>query len=304
MSQKAGLTRRQVGIATIAAGTLGWRPALAATPTAADIVRRMADYRGDSWKPDGLDGFTAGDPQVPVSGVAVTAMPDLKTLQRAVAQGCNMVVSIESPLYARPPAPAVGDAASGPAQVAERLRADPTYRGKLHFIARNRMAVFRLSDNLGSGDDPLVQGIANTMGWQRYCSADNPRRFDIPRGSLAALAASVKRQLGVNGGMRVIGQGDHAVSRVLVVPSRIDPVAVVKQLPQADVLLAGDLREWELVEYLHDSWETDAPKSLIAVGRILSEQPGMLAAASWLRSVANVPVRPLMVEDPFWRLPA
>ena len=92
--------------------------------------------------------------------------------------------------------------------------------------------------------------------------------------------------------------------RVLVAPGRIDPVAVVKRLPDVDVLLAGDLREWELVEYFHDSWETPRPKALIAVGRILSEQPGMFALTSWLRPIAGVPVRSLLVEDPYWRLPA
>lgn len=299
------LTRREAGLATIAAGAF-CLPAVAAGPlTAADVVERLRQHRGDRWKEGGLDGFVAGDPQVVVRGIAVMAMPDIPTLRRAVAQGCNMIISVESPLYARPYVASGGPAASGPNQTVERFQADPTYAGKLAFIAHSQLAIYRLSDNLGApGTEPLIDGIAQAMRWGAYRSPAGTARFDIPRGSLAALSRSLKRRLGINGGMRVIGQGDHSVSRVLVAPGRIDPVAVVKLLPEVDVLVAGDLREWELVEYFHDSWETSQPKALIAVGRIMSEQPGMLAAASWLRSIAGVPVQPISVEDPYWRLPA
>lgn len=299
------LTRRQAGLATIAAGAFSLPAAAAASLTAADVVARLRQHRGDNWKEGGLDAFVAGDPQVIVKGIAVTVMPDIPTLRRAVAQGCNMIVSIESPLYARPNMASGGPSASGPNQAVERLQADRTYAAKLAFIAQNQLAIYRLSDNLGApGTDPLSEGIAQAMRWGAYRSPAGTGRFDIPRSSLAALSRSVKRRLGVNGGMRVIGRGDHSVSRVLVAPGRIDPVAVVKLLPEVDVLVAGDLREWELVEYFHDSWETTQPKALIAVGRIMSEQPGMLAAVSWLRSIANLPVRPISVEDPYWRLPA
>ncbi len=299
------LTRRQAGLATIAAGAFCLPAAAAASLTAADVVERLRQHRGETWREGGLDGFVAGDPQVIVKGIAVTAMPDVPTLRRAVAQGCNMIVSVESPFYARPYVVSGASAASGPNQTVERLQADPTYAGKLAFIAQNRLAIYRLSDNLGTpGTHPLIEGIAQAMRWGAYRSPAGTGRFDIPRGSLAALSRSLKRRLGINGGMRVIGQGDHSVSRVLVAPGRIDPVAIVKLLPEVDVLVAGDLREWELVEYFHDSWETNQPKALIAVGRIMSEQPGMLTAASWLRSIANLPVRPISVEDPYWRLPA
>ena len=300
------LNRRQAGITALAvASTLAWSEASAAGLTAAAIAERIRQQGGAGWKASQVDGFAAGDPQVTVTGIAVTVMPDMATLQKAVAQGCNMVVSPESPLYARPYVAPTAPGPFNPTQTVEQLRADPTYAAKLAYIAQNKLAIYRLQDNLSAASANLpVQGIAQAMAWQRYRVPNADGTFAIPGTSLKALAAAVKRRLGVNGGMRVIGRGDMPVRRVLVVPGRIDPVAVVKLLPEVDVLLAGDLREWELVEYFHDSWETPRPKALIAVGRILSEQPGMAAVASWLRPIAGVPVRPILVADPYWRLPA
>src|SRR5690349_10482120 len=107
------LTRREAGLATIAAGAFCLPAAAAAPLTAANVVERLRQYRGDKWKEGGLDGFVAGDPQVVVRGIAMTAMPDIPTLRKALAQGCNMIISVESPLYARPYVASGGSAASG-----------------------------------------------------------------------------------------------------------------------------------------------------------------------------------------------
>jgi len=302
MSDAPMLTRRQAGLATLAAaaGPVAWSSASAQTLPAAAIADRIPQTAAPGWKPADATGLVAGDPTVSVTGVAVTAMPNMATLRKAVAQGCNMIVSLESPLYAKPYVEQPNPGPFSPAAMVKQLRADPTYAGKLAYIAQNKLALYRLD----AKPQPLIQGVAETMGWQRHRDPADDRIFTLPRTTLRALAQTIKRRMGVNGGMRLIGRHDMPVRRVLVVPGRIDPGAVVKLLPQVDVLIAGDLREWELVEYFHDSWEAGQPKALIALGRILSEQPGMLAAASWLRPIVGLPVKPILVEDPYWRLPA
>ena len=58
----------------------------------------------------------------------------------------------------------------------------------------------------------------------------------------------------------------------------------VKNLPQADVILSGEPREWEAVEYVFDTAAAGQPRGMIAVGRLVSEEPGMRACAAWLRT--------------------
>jgi len=57
------------------------------------------------------------------------------------------------------------------------------------------------------------------------------------------------------------------------------------------VLVAGEPREWETVEYVADAVTEGKPKALIILGHIPSEQAGMEECARWLKTfVSEVPV--------------
>jgi hypothetical protein len=67
-------------------------------------------------------------------------------------------------------------------------------------------------------------------------------------------------------------------------------------------MVAGEVREWESVEYARDAVASGAKKALILVGRIVSEEPGMQVCAGWLKTlVPGVPVRHIAAGDPYWR---
>jgi hypothetical protein len=69
-----------------------------------------------------------------------------------------------------------------------------------------------------------------------------------------------------------------------------------------DVIIGGEMREWESTEYVRDVVHSGGRKGLILVGRIVSEEAGMQACATWLESlVAGVPVRHIAAGDPYWR---
>ena len=53
------------------------------------------------------------------------------------------------------------------------------------------------------------------------------------------------------------------------------------------MVLAGEPREWEVVPYLLDRTPRERRcEALISIGRIVSEEPGMRACASWIRTLA------------------
>ena len=78
--------------------------------------------------------------------------------------------------------------------------------------------------------------------------------------------------------------------------------ATVTALPDSDLVLAGETREWESVEYAQDAVASGQKKGLIMLGRVLSQDPGMNVCADWLKKlVPEVPVRWLPAGDPYWR---
>jgi hypothetical protein len=73
-------------------------------------------------------------------------------------------------------------------------------------------------------------------------------------------------------------------------------------LPDVDVIVAGEVREWESVEYARDTVFAGEKKALILVGRVVSEEPGMSLCADWLKTVVTeVPIRHIAAGDPYWR---
>ena len=67
------------------------------------------------------------------------------------------------------------------------------------------------------------------------------------------------------------------------------------------VLLVGETREWETVEYAADAVAEGKKKALIVMTHIPSEQAGMVECTSWLKGfVKDVPVEFVAAKVPFW----
>jgi putative NIF3 family GTP cyclohydrolase 1 type 2 len=144
--------------------------------------------------------------------------------------------------------------------------------------------------------------MAAALAWTKYQSAADPRHFDIGTVKLESLAAMVKKRLQLRGGIRVVGDPRITVRRVGVLAGTTPIQASLNMLPTVDVILAGEVREWESVEYARDKVFSGENKGLIAVGRVVSEEPGMNICATWLKTlVPEVPVRHVAAGDPYWR---
>lgn len=296
------LSRRQFAAlaAAVAAApfTQDARLSAADPVTAEQVIDRIRKNIGVEWKPDSVDAIKAGSPSTRVTGIVTTSMATLQVLRQAVKSGSNFVISAQPTFFGRadsptPPAPRGGGA---PAP-------DRVFEAKNQFIIKNNLVVFRLSEHWKlRRPDPLAQGLAAALGWTRYQSAADPSRIDIPPVALRALAASVTNGLRARGGVRVIGEPALSVRRIGLLPGTTPIQSALKMLPDVDVIIAGEVREWESVEYVRDQVFSGAGKGLILVGRVVSEEPGMAVCADWLKTlVTEVPVRHISAGDPYWR---
>lgn len=272
----------------------------AATMTAADVIERIKKNIGVEWKPDSVDSLKAGDPSANVAGIVTTSMATLAVLQQAVKARANLVITAQPTFYSRAdvPSPPVGRGTPPPVAAPDRV-----FAAKNDFIAKNRLMVFRLSEHWRVRQpDPLAQGIVAALGWSKYASASDPRRVDVPARSLDALASRVKNALRSRGGVRVMGDPQTVVRRIGLLPGTTPIQAALGMLPGVDVIIAGEVREWESVEYVRDKIFAGEKKGLILVGRVVSEEPGMEVCANWLKTfVPEVPIRHISAGDPYWR---
>jgi putative NIF3 family GTP cyclohydrolase 1 type 2 len=256
--------------------------------TVQDVIDRIKKHIGVEWRAESIDGIKIGEPSVVATGVVTTSMATLNVLQQTVKAGANVVITAQPTFYART------DARTRPG--------DPVFAAKNEFIARHNIVVFRLSEHWRLRQpDPFSNGMGTALAWTKYQSADDARRFDLRAVTLESLAADIKKRLQLRGGIRVVGDPRITVRRVGFLAGTTPIQASLTLLPNVDVILAGEVREWESVEYARDKVFSGEKKALIVVGRVVSEEPGMNICASWLKTlVPEVPVRHVPAGDPYW----
>ena len=131
--------------------------------------------------------------------------------------------------------------------------------------------------------------------------SDAPQTYRIPQTTLEQLADQVRGNLPIRGGLRMTGQPGLQVRTVYLAPGTTSLSMAVSNLQKADAIIAGEPREWEAVPYTLDTWSSDRGKGLISIGRLVSEGPGSVACAGWIRSlVSEVRVEAMPVIDPYW----
>ena len=271
-----------------------------AAPTAQEVVDRIKQRLGIEWKADGVDTFKAGDPMTPVKGIATSAMATLDVLKQAVKAGANFVITGEPTFYSRSDAAAPsGGRRGGPAAP------DAVFTAKNEFIKNNQLVVWRFSDHWRQRTpDPFSIGLADALGWGklRAVAQEDPRRIAIPATTLEALVSDLKKKLNSRGGIRVIGDSRLRVAKVGLLPGTTPVQSALSLFPLVDAIIAGEVREWETVELARDKVTAGERKSLILLGRVVSENPGMNECAKWLKDIVpEVRTTWIPVDDPYWR---
>jgi putative NIF3 family GTP cyclohydrolase 1 type 2 len=259
--------------------------------TAAAVVDRIKSRVGIPWMAETVDRIVAGRPEIPVRGIATTMMATLAVLQRAARDGRNLVISHEPTFY------------SHQDQVAP-IESDPTYKAKAQFIAEHDLVVFHFHDHWHRMQpDGIATGMARALGWQAHLESAAPPRFVLPQTTLQHLVADMTARLKVRS-MRVVGERSLRVSRVAAswgYASLMPRLIEIAARPDVDVIVVGETREWELVEYVQDQIAAGQPKALIVINHVVSEQAGMEYCAEWLRPIVpEVPVTFVAADEPFW----
>src|SRR5262249_52995517 len=234
-----------------------------ARPTARDVVERIKQNIGVPWSDETVDTFKDGDPGTPVTGIAVTMMATLDVLQRPAAVGANLVITHEPTFYDH--FDSIG--------VLER-ESDAVTAAKRAFIRQHGLVVVRMHDHWHRRHpDGIATGMAHALEWDQYRDPQSEYRFGLPEMSLSQLAASIRQRLHAPT-LRVVGEPNQRVTRVAMSPGAagFPPQRHALQQTDVDVLVIGEAREWETVEYVADAVTAGQKKALIIIGHIPSEQ--------------------------------
>ena len=260
-------------------------------PTAREVIAAIQEHVGIPWQKETVDTFKAGNPDTAVTGIAVTMMATMDVLQRAANQGRNLVITHEPTFYNHLDVP------DGMPE------SDPVWKEKREFIDKHGMVVWRFHDHWHRRNpDGILAGMVHTLGWEKYQQEENPHLFTMPERTLEELAAELAKKLD-SPVLRVVGEPGMKVTRIAFSPGSAGFVRETHalELERVEVLLVGETREWETVEYAADAVSEGRKKAMIVIGHVPSEQAGMEECARWLKTfVKNVPIEFIPAKQPFW----
>jgi putative NIF3 family GTP cyclohydrolase 1 type 2 len=286
------LTPTSVRRAVIALFMLAFLPlmSVAQNLTAAEAIQRIQKHYAAPVPHDTVDTVKAGDPSTPVTGIATTFLDTMYVLREADRRGLNLVITHEPTFY---------NHLDDPAFFAD----DPVYREKLAFIQQHHMVVFRFHDQMhGVVPDPVAMGLVHALGWQNYMDGGSPWRLTIPRTTLLDLSRDLAKKLNAPT-LRIVGNPDLVLTHVALLPGAAGSQKQIAALrsDDVDVLLAGEVPEWETVEYVRDATAQGRHKALILLGHAISEEAGMKQCAEDLRILfPNVKVHFVAAGQPTW----
>ena len=106
----------------------------------------------------------------------------------------------------------------------------------------------------------------------------------VPPLKLGELINLVKEKLSIET-LRFIGDRDQVCERIAVFPGASGGRGQIGALSalKPDVMICGEVAEWETSEYIRDAQAMGRKQSLVVLGHARSEQPGMRWLKEWLQ---------------------
>lgn len=238
-----------------------------------------------------IDTFKAGDPSQNVTGIVTTFLASHEVIQRAAEFGANLIITHEPTFYNH-------------ADNVEWLKDNPVYQAKIGLIEEKDIVIWRFHDHwhLYKGDG-IQTGVAKALEWDNY-TGEELAIYDIPDTTLRKLVGYIKEKLGIHT-VRVMGDLEMTCRRAALLPGFAGVRRQVQMIERedVDVVLCGEVHEWETCEYVRDAVTQGQRKALIVLGHANGEEPGMAWCAEWLRQrFPNIPVTHIPLGDPFQNL--
>jgi putative NIF3 family GTP cyclohydrolase 1 type 2 len=237
---------------------------------------------------DTVDNIKSGSADQIVTGIISTMFPTVAIIEEAVRLKANLIIAHEPTFYS-----AVDDIA--------KQETNAMIQKKQALLKEHSIAVWRFHDySHFMQPDMISLGVKKKMGWETYQKKGEPL-INIPAITLEKLIKSFKKNLSIQQ-LRAIGDLQQTCSSIALLPGAWGEQAHINAIEKnkPDVLVIGELVEWETAEYVRDARKMGSKTALIILGHSVSEEPGMELFMEWLTpKLPGLPITHIASGDPF-----
>lgn len=219
-----------------------------------------------------VDTLKSGNRETPVTGIVTTMFATIDVIKKAVALKANFIIAHEPTFYNHQ-------------DQTQWLEDDEVYKFKSALLNENKIAVWRNHDYVHSLQvDGVRKQVAEQLGWEKFGKPGQPVYNLSPAPTLKDLIESSKKKFGVPA-VRYIGDLSQSCGKVLLMPGAAGGMSQIRAIRnhKPDVLICGEVSEWETAEYVRDARAKGDKLALIVIGHVASEEPGSVFMEKWLK---------------------
>ena len=279
-----------VGMALIPSITFGGKtPEFAPGITVQQVIDLILKEIPGAPFPQTVDTLKSGNGQQVVTGIVTTMFATIDVIRKAAEFGANFIIAHEPTFY-------------GHTDETQWLERDSVYQYKRGLLDKHNMVVWRFHDYWHSHrPDGVLMGVLTKLGWEKLYNPANPPMVNHAGITLDKLVEHSKKSLGIRQ-VRYIGDPAQTCKRIALIPGaaggRAQMQLLMKEKP--DVLIVGEVHEWETAEYVRDAQAMGSAMSLIVLGHAESEEPGMEWLVGWLSTrLKDTQVSHIVSGNPF-----
>ncbi|MCU0408305.1 MAG: Nif3-like dinuclear metal center hexameric protein [Bacteroidales bacterium] len=215
----------------------------------------------------------------------------MDVLRKAVALDCNLIIAHEPLYYNHSDATAL-------------FSDDPVFLEKQKYIRDNNLVIWRFHDYIHRMQpDGIQAGMASKLGWEKYLAKGSTSSFLVPETNLGAVLVHLKK-IFPGSVFNVIGKKDMKVRTIKIAVGAPGSQAHFRLLREqdTDLLLAGEVPQWETYEYMRDAVAQGRNKAIVFLGHVQSEEAGMDYCAAWLKGfIKDIPVHFVETGASYWQ---
>ena len=217
-----------------------------------------------------VDTLKAGNRDITVTGIVTSTFATVPVIKKAIELKANFIIVHEPTFYNHQ-------------DETEWLKNDAVYQYKANLLQQNGIAIWRNHDYIHTHQpDGVKLMVVKKLGWEnRFDNSSNIATLQAT--TLQQLINHAKQKLGIKM-LRYSGDLKQPCIKVLLMPGaaggKRQIEAIIKEQP--DVLICGEIQEWETAEYVRDAIAKGQKLSMVILGHIASEQPGAEYMVTWL----------------------
>ena len=254
-----------------------------------EIIRRVKKYHKGTVKGQPIDETKTrdkvlfGDVNQECTGIVTTIYASIDVINKAIEYGANFIICHEALFWYR------GDYTDWLEE-----QQNKTYLEKKKLLEEHNIVVWRDHDYIHSGIpmngtyvDGIFHGVMKMLGWENnlICDPVRPMVFAFEDKTVEDIGKEWIEKFHLNG-IKALGNLKAKANKVAIVSHIMGEVdkEVIRRMDQEDIncLIAMELTDYTVSEYVRDSAMLGQDKAILAIGHFNVEEPGMEYMLEWL----------------------